>query len=438
MLKKVYDTTLYLYRDRFFRTGFWLTAANFFGGALGYAYQILIGRMLSPGDFALFSAVMALYIILSTPFSAILMVVSKRVTFLISRDYLSDLKKFYWSLASRIFSVGIASLFLGFFFADYAQEYLRAPTPSTIWIFYCLLASTMMLVVNNAFLQGLQNFYWLTVSILLGIALKIFLSWGFISLGYGASGALSGTLLSCLITIVMGLYLVSRDLKSNHDQKIKTTELVVTPPRLNVLPVLIANLGFVAITQLDMVLVNWFFTSSEAGIYAAASVFGKAILYLPGGIVLALFPMVAKNHSDNVSSINLVRNAVIITLVMCGSLASIYWLLGDWMMSLFYGDLYKGSGQLLRWYGLAITPMALVMVAEHFLIAQGRTLFCWLYLFILPFQFAAIWFWHQELWMVLANIGISGVILTFLGYSILLKEWLRIHRQSLQKITENA
>jgi hypothetical protein len=80
--------------------------------------------------------------------------------------------------------------------------------------------------------------------------------------------------------------------------------------------------------------------------------------------------------------------------------------------------------------------MSLVMVAEHFLIAQGRTLFCWLYLFILPFQFTAIWFWHQELWMVLVNIGISGSILAFLGYFFLFKEWFKVHRKSRQNLTE--
>jgi O-antigen/teichoic acid export membrane protein len=179
--------------------------------------------------------------------------------------------------------------------------------------------------------------------------------------------------------------------------------------------------------------VNWYFPSPEAGAYAAASVFGKAILYLLGGIVLALFPMVAKNQNDNISSTHLIRNAVLTTLLMCGAVAIIYWLTGNWLISIFYGDRYIGSGELLRWYGLAILPMALVMVAEHFLIAQGRTLFCWLFLLILPFQFAATWLWHAELWMVLVNIGTSGATLAFLGYFMLLQEWLRTHRKSHSK-----
>lgn len=436
MLKKACHVVLSLYGDRFLRTGFWLTVANLVGGVLGYVYQILIGRMLAPGEFALFSAVMALYAIFSAPLSAIFMVMSRRVTFLVSKEQISGLKKLYWNLSSRFFGVGIVLILIGFIFTNSAQEYLKSPTPEPIWIFYCLLALTMILVVNNAFFQGLQNFYWLSLTTLFGISLKIFLSWGLISFGYEVSGALGGILLTSVVTILLGIYLIRRDLMVQH-QAIKAPQLAVAPPTFNIFPVLVANLGFVAMTQLDMVLVNWYFPSAEAGAYAAASVFGKAILYLPGGIVLALFPMVAKNHSDNVSSANLIRNAVMTTLVMCGSVALIYWLMGDWLISLFYGDRYMGSGQLLRWYGLAILPMSLVMVAEHFLIAQGRTLFCWLYLFILPFQFAAIWLWHRELWMVLLNIGISGAFLASLGYFLLFKEWYRVHRKSNQQPTES-
>jgi O-antigen/teichoic acid export membrane protein len=357
------------------------------------------------------------------------MVVSRRVTFLFSKEQFNNLKKLYWKLIVFLFGIGIFFILTCLLFTDFAQEYLKSQNSEPIWIFYGMLALTMLLVVNNAFFQGLQNFYWLALTGLIGLAMKIFLSCGFVGLGYGVSGALAGILCTSIITILFGIFLIQRNL-SRHIGPAAQLQSNSSLPKLNVFPVLIANLGFVAMTQLDMVLVNWYFPVTEAGAYAAASVFGKAILYLPGGIVLALFPMVAKNQSDNISSAHLIRNAVLTTLLMCGTVAIIYWAMGDWLMNLFYGNRYIGSGQLLRWYGLAILPMALVMVAEHFLIAQGRTLFCWLFLSILPFQFAAIWLWHEELWMVLVNIGVSGATLAFLGYFMLFQEWFKAHRKS--------
>jgi O-antigen/teichoic acid export membrane protein len=359
------------------------------GGALGYAYQILVGRIFLPQDFAIFSAVMALYAFLSSPFFALFMVVSRRVTFLAAKSQIQKLKQFYWTLVYRIVLAGVILVLFGLFFTSNAQEYLKSSTPDPIWIFYIFVASSMLLMVNNAFLQGMQNFYFLALITLFGMTIKIVLSWYLIELGYSVSGALGGSLLSSLVAIAAGIYFINRHLLA-YDSTAQSTEIPPSPPKLYVLPVLIANLGFVAMTQLDMVLVNWYFSSAEASTYAAASVLGKAILYLPGGILLALFPMVAKNHSDNISSMRLIRNAVISTLLICGAITLIYWLMSDWLITLFYGDRYLGSGQILRWYGLAILPMALAMVAEHFLIAQGRTLFCWLYLLILPFHLLII------------------------------------------------
>jgi O-antigen/teichoic acid export membrane protein len=437
MLKKISHIASSLYSDKFFRTSLWMTIANLFGGILGYGYQILIGRMLVAADFALFSAIMALYIIFSTPLSTLLMAVSKRVTFLAAKDRFSELKVFYWKLTSTLLGLGIVLILVGAVFIDYFQEYLKSPTASPIWIFYCLLLFTMVLVLNNAFFQGLQHFTWLANTSLFGIALKALLGWGLIAIGYGVSGALGGFLISSLLVTLLGIFLVQKNL-SLHQQETQNAQMIASAPRFNVLPILIANLGFVLMTQLDMVLINWYFPPQEAGSYAAASVLGKAILYLPGGIVLALFPMVAKNHATNVGSFYLIRNAVIITLLMCGSLALAYWLLGDWLISLFYGNRYIDSGKILRLYGLVMLPMALVMVAEHFLIAQGRTLFCWLYLFILPFQFLAVWIWHQDIWMIMVNIGVSGAILTFLGYGILFQEWFKVHKKTEPKIIKNV
>jgi hypothetical protein len=67
--------------------------------------------------------------------------------------------------------------------------------------------------------------------------------------------------------------------------------------------------------------------------------------------------------------------------------------------------------------------MALVMVAEYFLIAKGRVLFAWLFLAVAPLQVLTIYTWHDELWMVVAAIAVFGVLLAVVGYLILWKEF---------------
>ena len=186
----------------------------------------------------------------------------------------------------------------------------------------------------------------------------------------------------------------------------------------------VANLAFAAMTQLDMVLVNWYFSPVQAGTYAAVSVLGKAVLYVPGGIVLALFPMVAENHSKNKSSSLILLQAVSLTGALCLGVALVYWFFSEPILRVMYGNAYIEGAILLKWYGLAILPMSLVMVAEYFLIAKGRIVFAWLFLAISPLQIYAIYRWHESLGSVILIMGCFGLILAISGYFLLWRIYL--------------
>jgi O-antigen/teichoic acid export membrane protein len=188
-------------------------------------------------------------------------------------------------------------------------------------------------------------------------------------------------------------------------------------------PILLATISLTAMTQLDMVLVNWFFNPEEAGLYAAASVLGKAVLYLPGGLVVALFPIVAERHAKGGKSLSLFLQASIVTLCSCGLIAFIYWLFGEEIIQFLYGESYIGAGKILSWYGFAILPISIVIVAEQFLIAKGKVLFAWLFLGIVPFQFLAIYNWHSELWMILAVMCVFGLILLLIGFWLIFRDF---------------
>jgi len=424
MLRKVWTKALILSGDRFLRTGFWLTIANLMGGVLGYVYQILIGRMLSLADFALFSAVMALYAIFSAPLTAVFMVVSRQVTIFMTLDGVQQLKSYYWKTLKNSLLLAIPFLILGIIFSQNISVYIKAETEYPVWAFLLMLVLTLLLVINNAFFQGCQKFILLASTTLGGIFLKIILSIGLIYIGYKANGALIGVVLSIATLNIIGFFLNQRTLER---QTSKAGPSVALPEiKKNVIPVLFANLGFVAMTQLDMILVNWFFPPDQAGSYAAASVFGKAVLYLPGGLVLALFPLVVEKHANNDGSINLLINAILTTVLMCGSVALIYYLFGPELISLVYGERYPDAGSILSWYGFAILPMALVMVAEHYLIAKGQTLFCWLLIGILPIQLLFIWYWHEQVWMILLSVGISGSFLMLLGFYLLFRKQINL------------
>lgn len=411
-----------LLSNKLLRVGFWLSSAGVISGLLGYVFQILMGRLLSPSEFALFSALMALNIFFMSPFGALNMLVSRRVSVLKVLAQHHAMRHLYLRTHQALALSGLCFLAIMVIALPYIQNYLKAPDTLPIWIFFMVIVFAAMSVVNNAFFQGLQQFAWLGGAGVVGMLIRIFFSVTLISFGWGTSGAILGVLLSIILVWLAGTAYAHKKLQSDgsaNSQKIEPFPISIA------FPVLIANIAFAMMTQLDMVLVNYYFDAEQAGMYAAASVLGKAVLYLPGGLVMVMFPMVAEHHASDKGSAHLLLQAAAATLLVCCAAALFYGLLGPWLVQVFYGQKYLAAGKLLGLYGWAILPMALVMVAEHFLIAKGRILFAWLFLAVAPFQLLAIHLWHPSLESVVLVIGIGGGVMVLIGYGMIFRDYLR-------------
>jgi O-antigen/teichoic acid export membrane protein len=350
------------------------------------------------------------------------MVISKRISSLRAHNQLSTLSNLYWRTHKFIVLGGLLSLLLISPFSVSLQIYLKSPTLTPIWFLWAVGLAGVFLLINNAFFQGMQRFSWLGGIGIFTSMIKIVLSIMLVTLGFGVNGALAAALLACCVSWLVGMLVTTRSFPSKN---ISGCFPIEPFPLKSVLPILITNIAFAAMTQLDIVLVNWYFPPQQAGLYAAASVLGKATLYLPGGLVMALYPMAAEKHAKGQESAHLLLQAVLVTMILCSTIALTYWLLGEMIITLFYGQAYAGAGELLRWYGFAMLPMALAMVAEYFLISKGRILFAWIFLGIAPLQILAINFWHAQMWMVIAIMGVSGSVLVAVGYGMLWSDYKR-------------
>lgn len=390
----------------------WMLVGSVAAGVLGYVLQVLMGRMLSVQEYALFSAIMALFTILATPLSTMMMLISRKISEYRAKQDDGSITYIYYAIHKRTLVVAVLILSVCFPFSSDIQHYLNAPSNAPVYLLGILLFATCLPFINNAFLQGLQKFTWLSTSSALNSILKICLCVAFVWIGYGVTGAVGGVALAYLFTWLITYGVLHSSLKKGQGQLYSSLGSVKLS---SVLPVFAANGAFAVMTQLDMLLVNYFFSAHEAGLYAAASILGKAVLYLPGGIALALFPMVAENHARDEDSAHLLLQALGLTLILCGIGATIYFFGGEWFVQLMYGEKYREAGKLLSYYGFAILPMSIVMVVEYFLIARGRVLFAYLFMLIAPLQVLAVYYFHDSLFSIIAINAFFGVLVVIIG-----------------------
>jgi O-antigen/teichoic acid export membrane protein len=285
-----------------------------------------------------------------------------------------------------------------------------------------IIASSSLGALNNSFIQGSQSFGSLSFIGISTVTLKIILSVILVGVGIGVDGALLGGLVATIIANLIGGYFIYLHFSKNekhgkygkYDDK-SIFEFSKLPP------IIIAYISMAVMMQLDVLIVNNLFESEKSAMYAVAATLGKAILYLPGGVVLVLFPMVAEAQERRFKVKHYMVTATLLALVMCSFCVSFYWYFSREIIVLLFGEKYIEAEQLLRYYSIAMLPMALLVIAEYFLMALGKVVFAWLSFIFAPLQILAIYIFHDSLFDVITIVGISGLLLLLCGYIIMFK-----------------
>ncbi len=398
----------------------WLFVGGIVAGALGYVFQIIMGRMLSVAEYGTLTALMAIMMLIGAPLSTLSMVVSRKVSAYRSDEYANHRAYLFYMVNKKILLLAMVFVIPVLFYLESIQHFLAIEKNVYLYLLFTIMIIAFPQAVNYAYLQGLQYFKWLSVSGVLATLLKIVIAVVLIYEGFGVSGALGGVVISSLIILVLVYVVLRPSLGRRSSKPSSKTRLSYRAA----VPVLLANVAFAVMTQIDMVLVKHYFLEQDAGLYAAASILGKAVMYLPGGIALALFPMVAENHSDGKSSAHLLIQAFSITAILCTIGALFYYYFSDSIITLLYGESYRPAAEILKYFGFAMLPMALIMVAEHFLIAMGRVMFAYLFMVVAPLQLIAIYYYHDTLLNMVVIMAISGITLVLVGYGLLWRTYI--------------
>jgi O-antigen/teichoic acid export membrane protein len=405
--------------SKLIRSASWLILGGVGSGILGYLFQIIMGRMLNVTEYGVLSALLAMLMIMGAPMTTLTMIISRRVSVFRSQKDDSNLGYLFFWINRKLLLIVFLLAVLILFNMKSLQNFLSIE--NNVHLYSLLIISLLMFpqAINNAYLQGLGYFKWLSFSGVLYRLLAIIFSITLVYFGLNVTGALGGIIFSTLIVLMVTSFILYPSLKNNKIGTSNATDFLFKSS----LAVLFANVAFASMTQMDMVIVKHYFSEQDAGLYASASVLGKAVMYLPSGISMALFPMVAEKHASGKRSSNLIFQAVGLTALLSLAGALLYYFFADYIILLFYGADYREASSILKYFGFAILPMSLIMVAEYFLIAMGRVLFAYLFIVVAPLQLIAVYYYHDTLLNIVMVLFISGAILALSGYGLLWREY---------------
>ncbi|KAB1185426.1 MULTISPECIES: hypothetical protein [Haloferax] len=380
----------YVLGDDLLQHGSVIAIATVASGALNYAFQVFMGRALGPEQYGVFGALFALFYIVNV-FGRGIRFSATRFTAELA-DNRPALAAFHSEFLrqSTLFSIGIFVTLVAA--APLLSDFLDVPTTLLAVAIAGTAPFGLALTVNFGTLQGVQWFVPLGGYKVLLAGVKLGAGVLFVILGYGVFGAFSALVLASIV--VYGL----TTLHLRHRLQTSTLRPALDFGRAYryTLTAILTGFCVTVPTTVDVILAKHFFTSRVAGLFVAASVLGKILIFLPMGISTALFPKVSTREANENATTALLWRAMLYTAAIAGLGAVTYWVIPEFVLTTFYGAAYAEAVPLLRWYGVSILAFALASVVLNFELARSRNRFVYVFTLVSLAEISLMWFFHAS------------------------------------------
>ena len=162
-------------------------------------------------------------------------------------------------------------------------------------------------------------------------------------LGLGATGALAVNTVAGLIAVSLAAF-VLLDLWAPRN--------VVEPPHLDrrqMTLLLVGSLAFASLTNVDILLAAYFLPADTAGVYAAAALVGKVVLFLPGAVVTVLLPKAASRAAAGLTSTKILLASAAVTLALTLAATVVLALVPESLLVWAFGSEFREATALLGW-----------------------------------------------------------------------------------------
>jgi O-antigen/teichoic acid export membrane protein len=395
-------------------------------GAINYLFNIVMNRLLGKTSFGDLYSLETVFLIVVMGALSIQTVITKYVAEFDATGNYDRMKVIVRSFSRWLLLVAGAVVVASAAVAWPLAEVLKLESPLFIVILGTAVAAAFYVTLPNGILQGRQYFLALGGAMFGNAALRIIVGVVLVLLGLGVYGALgAGTIAGVVVTVVV-LYL--------------TREMFVGPAKVDedfhpgralryLVPVALAMFFIILLSQMDVVLVKALFSRTGAGDYAYAALAGKAVLFLPDGISLVMFPRVSELKAKGEPTRRVLLWSLAAVTVMVSAVAGFYALFPGFTAYFFAGARGESIASLVGLFGLVMALFAVVKLLAFYHLALEKRAFIWLFVVAAVAETAGIILFHDSLSQVVVVMLFVGLFLLVTNLFVAFREAEKINAE---------
>ncbi len=395
-------------RDGLLRHSILLMAANQVGNVSNILFQAVMGWALSLEQYGVLASMLGATLIFSTPLDAIRMSFAHYSARLAAEGRTADIKRLVLEWFKGLTGLSLLLAVLGIVFSRPLADFFQIQNRAPIIITSLMIAALPYGPVFGGCLQGVQAFRWLAVlstgwsvirlavAAILVVCLPPIAEWGLLGQCVGFAG-----------TFVIGVWSLRRILGpgpigANMPRGVRTYFF-------NSLLVLA---GFGVLMFADVVMVKHYFDPEQAGLFARAATIGRAVIFLPMPIAMAMFPKVASAGEMTDHSWRTLLKAMLFAVVVVAGAVLVFSLLPQVPLFLLFKDSHPTAEmiRLVRVVLWAMSPLGLVYVIMNFEMAQHRFTPAVVLLLCAAAYVGGVVVWHGALLQVVAVLATVSLL----------------------------
>lgn len=338
-----------------------------------YVFHLLAARSLGPTSYADLAALVALAGLVALPLGGLQAAVARDVAFLAAYGA-------GHAVAARIRRALVLALVAGtcgtlifLALAPFVQRVLDIESLGAVLLAGLLTMPAFLTPIVWGWAQGLQRFVVLSLSVTVAPAARLLLLGGLLAAGLTVTGAMTATILAATIAVLVPLWVLRGSLR----QPAEITPLDFRQLSSRVLPVVAGLLAITALTTVDVIVAKSVLPEYEAGIYGAASLIGRVILYLPAAVATVLLPKVAARSTLRQTSDDILAGSLAVTAGFCAITTALYALAPHSLVRLAFGDSFDDAAPLLWLFALAMSGYSLLNVLLFYHLGRGDKRLAW-------------------------------------------------------------
>jgi O-antigen/teichoic acid export membrane protein len=396
---------------------------------LDYAYNVLLGRLLSAEGYGILVALQAILRIVAVSLEIVRTVMARYTVRLLSQARRTAMGGFLrGALGQAVIWGGVAALLAGLLSRPIARL-LQIPSIGPVLVTAAALLPLTVKPVIGGVLQGAQRFAGFGSYQVVQAALRLVLGVVLVRAGLDALGALAALPMATTGTILLGLGLVWAYLQRPEAQEpARGTEVPGPGVRAYASRTTVGLVGFAILVNMDALVVKHYATPALAGQYAMAVTLGKIVLFMPAAFAQVLFPKSAAQHAQARDSSRLVRMSQAMTIVPCAALTAAYFAYPGQILSLVFGTRNPFHGPVLGMLALAMSGYALANVWLSYALSVEGNGFVYMIPVALLVQLGLLIAFHATLMQVVTVLAATSIGLPIAG-----EVWYRLGRARLRR-----